>query len=127
MRYNSGEIQSATATHGLERFYVTGRHNIYPDNLLVIWQPKGLGIGWSAILGAALALVSGIVHVTDIPIVWNIIWNATATFIVVIIISLLLDESGFFEWAALQVYRWGNGRGRWRTYSICCREERACN
>ncbi|GGA33588.1 arsenic transporter [Hafnia psychrotolerans] len=56
--------------------------------VLVIWQPKGLGIGWSAIIGAALALVSGVVHVGDIPVVWNIVWNATAT------------------------ARWGNGRGR---------------
>lgn len=63
-------------------------------------------------LGAGLALISGVVHVGDIPVVWNIVWNATATFIAVIIISLLLDESGFFEWAALHVSRWGNGRGR---------------
>lgn len=80
--------------------------------VLVIWQPRGLGIGWSAILGAGLALLTGVVHPGDIPIVWQIVWNATATFIAVIIISLLLDESGFFEWAALHVARRGNGRGR---------------
>ncbi|SUG97463.1 arylsulfatase [Salmonella enterica subsp. enterica] len=53
-----------------------------------------------------------VIHIADIPIVWNIVWNATAAFIAVIIISLLLDESAFFEWAALHVSRWGNGRGR---------------
>lgn len=80
--------------------------------VLVIWQPRGLGIGWSATFGAALALATGGVQVADIPVVWHIVWNATATFIAVIIISLLLDESGFFEWAALHVSRWGRGRGR---------------
>ena len=80
---------------------------------LVIWQPRGLGIGWSALLGAALALLTGVVQVADISAVWQIVWNATATFIALIIISLLLDEAGFFEWAALHVARWGGGRGGW--------------
>lgn len=79
---------------------------------LVIWQPRGLGIGWSASMGAALALTLDVVQWTDIPLVWAIVWNATATFIAVIIISLLLDEAGFFEWAALHVARWGGGKGR---------------
>jgi len=59
-----------------------------------------------------LALVLGVVQLSDIPTVWHIVWNATATFIAVIIISLLLDEAGFFEWAALHVARWGGGRGK---------------
>ncbi|TAL76525.1 MAG: arsenic transporter [Burkholderiaceae bacterium] len=80
--------------------------------VLVVRQPRGLGIGWSAALGAVLALAFGVVHLSDIPAVWHIVWNATATFIAIIVISLLLDEAGFFEWTALHVARWGQGRGR---------------
>lgn len=80
---------------------------------LVIVQPRGLGIGWSASLGAAAALLSGVVQPGDIPEVWKIIWNATFSLIAAVIISLLLDEAGFFTWAALQVARLGRGNGRW--------------
>lgn len=86
--------------------------------ILVIWQPKGLGVGWSATLGALIALATGAVSLYDIPTVWAIVWNATTTFIAVIIISLLLDEAGFFEWAALHVARWANGSG-YRLFAFC--------
>lgn len=79
---------------------------------LVIWQPCGLGIGWSAAGGAIVALLAGVIQVGDIPTVWHIVWNATGAFIAVIVISLLLDKAGFFEWAALHVARWGGGHGR---------------
>ena len=80
--------------------------------VLVIWQPRGLGIGWSALGGAAVALALGVIHPHDIPVVWHIVWDATFTFVALIVISLLLDGAGFFHWAALHVARWGGGRGR---------------
>src|SRR5450830_959180 len=80
--------------------------------VLVIWQPRGLGIGWSAVIGAGAALLAGVIQLSDIPVVWHIVWNATGAFVAIIVISLLLDQAGFFEWAALHVARWGGGSGR---------------
>jgi len=80
--------------------------------ILVIWQPKGLQIGWSAMGGALVALATGVITWSDIPVVWHIVWDATFTFVALIVISLILDEAGFFHWAALHVARWGGGHGR---------------
>lgn len=79
--------------------------------ILVIWQPRGLGVGWTASIGAAVALATGVISSADIPVVWSIVWNATFAFIAIIIISLLLDEAGFFRWIALNVARWAGGSG----------------
>ncbi|WP_091904535.1 arsenic transporter [Chitinasiproducens palmae] len=79
--------------------------------VLVVWQPFGLGVGWSATFGAVLALLTGVIGWSDVPTVWHIVWNATGTFIALIVISLLLEAAGSFEWAARHVARWGRGRG----------------
>ena len=34
---------------------------------LVIWQPRGLGIGWCAMAGAIVDLALGIIHWRNIP------------------------------------------------------------
>ncbi len=80
--------------------------------LFIISQPKGLKIGTSAVIGAVVSLLFGVVSFGDILDVSAIVWDATLAFIGIIILSMILDEIGFFEYAALKMARLSRGNGQ---------------
>jgi len=77
---------------------------------LVIVHPFKLNIALGAGLGAAAALLLGLVHGRDVWVVWQATWNATFTLIALIVLSLLLSEAGLFRFVALHLARWAGGR-----------------
>ncbi|WP_024790148.1 arsenic transporter [Lebetimonas sp. JH292] len=79
--------------------------------IFIIWQPKGIQIGTTAVIGAVVSLILGVVSFEDIIEVIKIVWDATLAFIGIVILSMVLDKLGFFEYMAIKIAKLSRGNG----------------
>ncbi|NES90372.1 MULTISPECIES: ArsB/NhaD family transporter [unclassified Okeania] len=81
--------------------------------ILVFWQPKGLDIGFSAMIGACLTLTTGLVSLANMPtLIWAILVNTTFTLLALITISWILQQKGVFRWFGFHIANWNLGSGK---------------
>ncbi|MCL6517291.1 arsenical efflux pump membrane protein ArsB [Alicyclobacillus sp.] len=80
--------------------------------VLILWRPRGLGIGWTAAGAAGVALVTHLVTLADVVAVARMVWDATLAFIAAIVLAHGMDRAGFFDWAAIRLARAARGDGR---------------
>ncbi len=78
----------------------------------IIWRPYNIQIGTSAIIGAVISFLVGTVSFNDMIDVTNIVWDSTLTLIGIIILSMVFDEIGFFEWLAIKMAKLSKGNGK---------------
>lgn len=76
---------------------------------LIFLRPEYMG--YTAVFMAFVAYFLKVVNFRDIIEVFNIVWDASLTFIGIIILSLILDKIGFFEWWAIKIAKLSRGNG----------------
>lgn len=80
--------------------------------LLILIRPRGLNEAWATMIGAALMFLTGQetiqqgIHITMQGL------DVLAFLFALMLLSSLLDRSGFFEWAAIWAARWAKGNGK---------------
>jgi arsenical pump membrane protein len=79
---------------------------------LVLIKPRGVHEAWWAVLGAVVALGLGLVRGPDVVDVWAISHEAMLFLLGLLVLSKLVEKSGFFSWAAVHAARRAGGDGR---------------
>ena len=73
--------------------------------VLIIWRPKGWNEAVYVAPGALLLLAFGALDVHDAAYVWDVVWNATLSLVGIMVLTGVMDDNGFFKWAALHLVR----------------------
>ncbi|MFD1775800.1 arsenic transporter [Paenibacillus rhizophilus] len=79
--------------------------------LAIFWRPGGINEAWPASIGAGLILLAGIVSGNDVADIIQKIGGASITIMATIVMAVILESFGFFNWAAVRLATMSKGSG----------------
>jgi arsenical pump membrane protein len=90
--------------------------------LVIFWRPLGINEAIPASIGAVFILLIGTVSYPDLVDIFNKIGGASLTIIATIIMAIVLESFGFFNWVASKLVNLSNGSGYklyWYIQALC--------
>jgi arsenical pump membrane protein len=82
-----------------------------PSIALVMWRPRPFNEATAAALGAAFIIIAGVVSPLEGWQVFLANLNVLLFFLGLMIISIIADKAGFFEWCAQKAVKLAGGKG----------------
>ncbi|MFE4711874.1 arsenic transporter [Paenibacillus sp. NPDC056722] len=79
--------------------------------LIIFWRPGGINEAWPASIGAAIILLTGIVSGNEVVDIIDKIGGASVTIMATIVMAVILESFGFFNWAAARLAIMSKGSG----------------
>ena len=79
--------------------------------IFILWRPRGINEAIPATIGAIFVLISGSVSLTDLGIITETISGAAITIMATIVMAIVLESFGFFNWVAEKLAAKANGSG----------------
>ncbi len=78
---------------------------------LILWRPKGINEAIPAAIGAIIVVLSGSVSLSDLGIISKTISGAAITIMATIVMAIVLESFGFFNWVAEKLAARAKGSG----------------
>ena len=77
----------------------------------ILWRPRGINEAIPATIGAIIVLLSGSVSLSDLGIITETISGAAITIMATIVMAIVLESFGFFNWVAEKLAEKAKGSG----------------
>ncbi|MEH7113826.1 arsenic transporter [Neobacillus niacini] len=77
----------------------------------ILWRPRGINEAIPATIGAIIVVLCGSVSLTDLGVITETISGAAITIMATIVMAIVLESFGFFNWAAEKLAEKANGSG----------------